>query len=132
MSPPLRAPFVGCDLVDVARFQRMLERCPRGLPEQLFTARELRGGLATCAELAASFAVKEAVLKSLGTGLWEGLSLDGLDVRFAAAAMGGGLLASVELAGAPFRCQARAWLTAGHAHAEVLPALDEETPCASC
>ena len=53
---------VGIDVVDVARFQASLERTP-GLLERLFTPaeRDLR-----IASLAARFAAKEALAKSLG------------------------------------------------------------------
>ncbi len=53
---------VGIDVVDVARFGATLERTPR-LRERLFTAQERTLPLAS---LAARFAVKEAVAKSLG------------------------------------------------------------------
>lgn len=61
---------VGIDVVDIARFQRRLERTPR-LVERLFTEseRELR-----LESLAARFAAKEALAKALGApvGLrWE-------------------------------------------------------------
>ena len=57
---------VGIDLVDVARFTRVLERRP-SLRQRLFTERERR--LERIERLAARFAVKEAVMKALGTGL---------------------------------------------------------------
>ena len=53
---------VGIDVVDVERFIRILARTPR-LAERLFTAPEK--GLAP-ASMAARFAAKEAVAKSLG------------------------------------------------------------------
>ena len=53
---------VGIDVVDVARFLATLERSPR-LLERLFTAAE-RG--VPPASLAARFAAKEALAKSLG------------------------------------------------------------------
>src|SRR5665811_1829873 len=53
---------VGIDVVDVARFLATLERAPR-LLERLFTAAE-RG--VPPASLAARFAAKEALAKSLG------------------------------------------------------------------
>jgi len=53
---------VGIDVVDIARFERTLERTP-GLRDRLFTApeREL-----PARSLAARFAAKEALAKSLG------------------------------------------------------------------
>jgi holo-[acyl-carrier protein] synthase len=53
---------VGVDVVDIARFEAILRRRPR-LLERLFTPTER--GLAS-ASLAARFAAKEAVAKSLG------------------------------------------------------------------
>jgi holo-[acyl-carrier protein] synthase len=52
---------IGIDVVDVARFERQLERAP-GLLERLFTPTER--GLPT-RSLAARFAAKEAVAKAL-------------------------------------------------------------------
>jgi holo-[acyl-carrier protein] synthase len=53
---------VGIDVVDIARFERSLERTP-GLRERLFTEveRDLAGR-----SLAARFAAKEALAKALG------------------------------------------------------------------
>ena len=62
---------VGTDLVDVARFEAILDRRP-GLADRLFSAVELAyaSGLARPAPtLAGRFAVKEAVMKTLGVGL---------------------------------------------------------------
>ena len=59
---------VGVDLVDVARFALALERHPR-IVERLFTDDERRDAQARPERLAARFAAKEAVLKSLRVGL---------------------------------------------------------------
>jgi holo-[acyl-carrier protein] synthase len=53
---------IGVDVVDLARFALSLERTPH-LGERLFTAAEREGRPET---LAAAFAAKEAVAKSLG------------------------------------------------------------------
>ena len=53
---------VGIDVVDVARFEETLERTP-SLLERLFTPEERSVGIAS---LAARFAAKEALAKSLG------------------------------------------------------------------
>ena len=53
---------IGVDTVDIARFERQLERTPR-LRERLFSAGERE--LPT-ASLAARFAAKEALIKALG------------------------------------------------------------------
>ncbi len=62
---------IGIDIVEPERLSRVLD----SIPERVFTAREL----AACADrvdrldaLAARFAAKEACLKALGTGLFEG------------------------------------------------------------
>jgi len=62
---------LGVDLVDVARFARVLARRPK-LADRLFTSGEstYAGTLANPApSLAARFAAKEAVMKALGVGL---------------------------------------------------------------
>ena len=53
---------VGIDVVDIARFESTLERTP-ALRERLFTLEERHLGIAS---LAARFAAKEALAKSLG------------------------------------------------------------------
>ncbi|MBU6233611.1 MAG: holo-ACP synthase [Acidobacteria bacterium] len=57
---------VGLDLVDVDRFARVMERRPR-LVSRVFRSDEAMNR--SPEGLAARFAVKEAVLKSLGVGL---------------------------------------------------------------
>ncbi len=59
---------VGVDVVDVARFARVLARRPR-IVERLFTPGEQRDGRGRPERLAARFAAKEAVMKSLGVGV---------------------------------------------------------------
>ncbi len=59
---------VGVDVVDVARFRLALRRRPR-LVERLFTPRERDDAADRPERLAARFAAKEAVLKTLGSGL---------------------------------------------------------------
>ena len=58
---------VGIDIVDVARFEIVLGRRPR-IVERLFTEGEQRDARAKPERLAARFAAKEAVMKSLGVG----------------------------------------------------------------
>jgi len=67
----------GVDLVDVARFERVATRHGEGFSDRILTP----GELADCAaaarpfeEQAARFAVREAVLKALGTGLAAGMA----------------------------------------------------------
>src|SRR5919202_1532109 len=64
---------VGIDLLDVARFERALERRPR-LAERLFTdgERAYAAGRARPGQhLAARFCAKEAVAKALGLEAWD-------------------------------------------------------------
>lgn len=62
---------VGVDVVDIERFRRSLDRTP-SMRERLFTASELAslaGRVDPVPGLAARFAAREAVMKSLGLGL---------------------------------------------------------------
>lgn len=58
---------VGIDVVDVPRFEIVLARRPR-IVERLFTEGEQRDARGKAERLAARFAAKEAVMKSLGVG----------------------------------------------------------------
>lgn len=62
---------IGVDAVDIGRFRRSLERTP-SLRERLFTSRELAdvaGRVDPVPSLAARFAAREAVMKTMGVGL---------------------------------------------------------------
>ncbi len=59
---------VGVDVVDVARFQLALDRRPR-IVDRLFTEGEQRDARGKTDSLAARFAAKEAVMKTLGVGV---------------------------------------------------------------
>lgn len=59
---------VGIDIVDVARFKAVLERHPR-LEERLFTVGERLDANSRPERLAVRFAAKEAVLKTLRSGI---------------------------------------------------------------
>jgi holo-[acyl-carrier protein] synthase len=73
---------IGVDIVEVARIERLVEKHER-VQQRLFTQSELdycraRG---KCYEhMAARFAVKEAVLKALGTGLVTGMRWTDVEV----------------------------------------------------
>lgn len=61
---------LGVDLADIARFERVLDRYPR-FAERCFTDHERAYAFkfaTPAARLAARFAGKEAVMKSMGTG----------------------------------------------------------------
>ena len=64
---------VGTDLVDVPRFRRVVERTP-GVIDRVFTDAErqaVAGRRDPVPGLAVRFAAKEAVLKSLGCGIFD-------------------------------------------------------------
>ena len=68
---------VGTDLVDLARFEAVIERSPR-LVDRLFTPRE---AVLPMHSLAARFAAKEAVSKAFGTGIGKAMGWKDIDVR---------------------------------------------------
>lgn len=72
-------PYPGVDIIEIERFAQACGRQPR-LPERVFTARE-RAQLSDKGyqSWAACFAGKEAVLKTLGTGL-SGLSWQDIEI----------------------------------------------------
>jgi holo-[acyl-carrier protein] synthase len=60
---------VGVDLVDVARFSRLVTLRGAALCRRVFTRRELETCHGSVTRLAARFAAKEATAKALGTGI---------------------------------------------------------------
>lgn len=65
---------IGTDLVRIPRIQRMIRRFPERIGGRIFTPGEMtacQGRPNIAASLAGRFAIKEAVLKALGTG-WTG------------------------------------------------------------
>jgi holo-[acyl-carrier protein] synthase len=120
---PVRAPAsgtrVGCDLVEVERFEQVLARNPPAFRDQMFTAAEQHAATST-EELARRFAVKEATLKALGIGLVAGIHPT--DIEVSAGADG---RCHVQFRGVPEalgrgrRIHARAWIEAGCASAIV-------------
>ena len=62
---------IGIDILSVDEFEERLRRVP-ALKERLFTERELKLSY-SLESLAGRFALKEAVLKALGTGLTGGI-----------------------------------------------------------
>jgi holo-[acyl-carrier protein] synthase len=78
-----RAPRLGFDLVEVARFARVLARRDAGLRRRVFTDAEWAHAAARpdrASVLAARFAAKEAVMKALGTGWGGGVSWRDVEV----------------------------------------------------
>jgi holo-[acyl-carrier protein] synthase len=75
----VRVMFPGIDIIEINRFVKACERTPK-IRERIFTVREIKSlegkGIASWA---ARFAGKEAVLKTLGTGL-SGLSWHDIEI----------------------------------------------------
>ena len=71
---------VGIDLIEIARFERVLVRYRDRLLERVFTPAEALYCRGRLAELAARFAAKEAVSKALGVGV-RMIARDGIDWR---------------------------------------------------
>ena len=61
--------FVGVDLIEVARVERVLERYGERFLERVYTPGELLYTRGRGPELAVRFAAKEAVSKALGVGM---------------------------------------------------------------
>jgi holo-[acyl-carrier protein] synthase len=83
-SPNMNIIGHGIDIVDVLRFTRLAQ--DEHYLAKCFTDKELRAvGPISEAEqrLSARFAVKEAVLKALGTGLVDGVQLSDIEVALA-------------------------------------------------
>ncbi len=59
----------GIDLIEIERLQRVIDRHGRHFLERVFTTQELTEVGGNTASLAARFAAKEAVAKTLGTGI---------------------------------------------------------------
>jgi holo-[acyl-carrier protein] synthase len=74
---------IGVDIVKIARFERALERWGDRLRERVFTPQELT----TCHKrahpgrhLALRFAAKEAMLKALGIGMFQGVAWNEIEI----------------------------------------------------
>jgi len=99
---------IGVDVVDLARFERALDRTP-GLRERLFAESELtaRGRELPLRSLAGRFAAKEALMKALGDT--EGIRWH--DMRVVSDGEGN---PSLEVSGAAAEIAARRGITALH------------------
>ncbi len=67
---------IGVDVVDIARVQALLDRHGERFLRRVFTEQEAAyamGGANKAERLAGRFAVKEAVMKALGTGKSQGI-----------------------------------------------------------
>jgi len=73
----------GVDIVDVARIKKLLEKHSPRFEERIFTAGEIlycRSKAKPEIHFAARFAVKEAVMKCLGTGMDQGITFKDIEV----------------------------------------------------
>lgn len=71
----------GIDVVDIERFSILIERGGKAFLDRCFVAKELdEASYNTNERLAAWFAVKEAVLKALGTGQTNGATFTDIEV----------------------------------------------------
>lgn len=74
--------YIGTDIVEISRVQRLLERYDKSLCRFIFTPSEWNYcyGKPTCASFAACFAAKEAVAKALTTGFCQQLGWLSIEV----------------------------------------------------
>lgn len=70
----------GVDLVSVAKFDKMI--CSQGYLDRCYTPEEQKHCKGSAERYAARFAAKEAVLKALGVGIANGISLKDIEVVF--------------------------------------------------
>jgi holo-[acyl-carrier protein] synthase len=73
----------GIDIIEIARIKRSLETYASHFEDKIFTPSEIdycRSKADPSRHFAARFAAKEAVLKSLGTGMSQGLSWKNIEV----------------------------------------------------
>ena len=73
----------GVDIIEVARIKRLLEKHSPRFEEKIFTADEIlycRSRAEPGIHFAARFAVKEAVMKCLGTGMDQGIAFREIEV----------------------------------------------------
>jgi len=73
----------GVDIVEVARIKRLLEKHSPRFEEKIFTADEIlycRSKAEPEIHFAARFAVKEAVMKCIGTGMDQGIAFKDIEV----------------------------------------------------
>ena len=67
---------IGVDIVDISRIQKLSDRFGERFLRRVYTEKETayaRSGANTAERLAGRFAVKEAVMKALGTGKTQGI-----------------------------------------------------------
>jgi holo-[acyl-carrier protein] synthase len=83
IQPTVSIAGLGTDLVDIPSFQALLDRYGEAFIERTFTPAEIasaNAGHRRILNLAVSFAVKEGVLKALGTGFTDGTAFTDIEV----------------------------------------------------
>jgi holo-[acyl-carrier protein] synthase len=74
---------IGVDIVKIARFERALERWGHRLSERVFTPHELsicHNKAHPGKHLALRFAAKEAFLKAMGIGMFQGVAWNDIEI----------------------------------------------------
>ena len=74
---------IGVDIIEIRRFERVLERWGDRLCERVFTPEELSICHAKAhpgRHLALRFAAKEAMLKALGIGMFQGVAWNDIEI----------------------------------------------------
>ena len=74
---------VGVDIVKIERFKKALERWGDRLCQRVFTQQELstcQGKAQPARHLALRFAAKEAFLKALGRGMYQGVAWNDIEI----------------------------------------------------
>ncbi len=75
---------IGLDIIEIARIQKMLEKHAERFIHKVFTSHEAKycqSQANPCNHFAGRFAAKEAVLKSLGTGIAQGITWKDIEIR---------------------------------------------------
>ncbi len=73
----------GVDIIEISRIKKSMDRYAGKFEEKIFTPQEIeycRSQANPCKHFAGRFAAKEAVLKSLGTGLAQGISWKDMEI----------------------------------------------------
>lgn len=73
----------GVDIIEIARIQKSIQKYSGKFEERVFTTREIdycRSKAEPFKHFAARFAAKEAILKSMGTGMADGITWKDMEI----------------------------------------------------
>lgn len=73
----------GVDIIEISRIKKSMDRYAGKFEEKIFTPQEIeycRSKADPCKHFAGRFAAKEAILKSLGTGMAQGISWKDMEI----------------------------------------------------